>query len=431
MKSTCSLAFCIFLFLHARSQNTGINTTTPVQTLDVNGAVRIGNSTNNQAGSIRYNSGNFEGADGTTWKYLGLPSKSIIISQTADTASIKAAGFSVLKQMDNWDTVLVPVTTNYAGSWNTGFPLSSTAVTPADPAGSDCVTYNNHFIYYGGDAYLYDYDITAQKWSKLPNISPLGIRGGCGVVLVGNDIYVMGGWQYVVGTGFVIYSTSAKYNLISNTWTTIASIPVTNCYQLTVVIGTDIYLLNGASTFTSTFVYNKKMYKYNTVSNTWSADLAVAATPSFINQGQAAAWNNKIVYHQNALIVSSYDPVSHATAVLSPGIVGETFSQGLHTVAGNKLYVLGVIADTTNISSVPGTYMQEHFEVDLTTGNAVKLSVCNLSPGGIIGYQYHAGTDKIYSVGYSNTSNIYSRSGSQQCDVILRRQGFWYYMKKN
>lgn len=429
MKSTCCLAFCIFLSLTAISQNTGINTTTPVQTLDVNGAIKIGNSSNNQAGSIRYNSGNFEGADGASWKYLGLPSKSIIISQTSDTASIKSAGFSVLKKMDNWDTVLIPVTTNYAGSWTTGFPLSSTAVIPPDPASSDCVTYNNHFIFYGTDAYLYDYDITAQKWSKLPNISPLGTKNACSVVLVGNDIYVMGGWQFV--SGFVIYNAAAKYNLISNTWTSIANIPVNNCYQLTVVIGTDIYLLNGASTFTTYFDYTKKMYRYNTVTNTWSANLAVAATPSTINQGQAAVWNNKLVYHTQGLQVLSYDPVSHAISTIASGTPGENAGQGLHTISGNKLYVLTAIEDTTNISAVPGTYMQEHFEIDLTTGAAVKLNVCNLIPGGIACYCYHAGSDKIYSIGYSNTSNVFTRTGSQQCDVILRRQGYWYYMKKN
>lgn len=431
MKNTCLLILSIFPFLAAVSQNTGINTTTPVQTLDVNGAIKVGNSSNNQAGSIRYNSGNFEGGNGTSWQNLGLPSKAIILAQSVDTASIKSAGFSVLRQMDNWDTVSIPVTTNYAGSWTIGFPLSSSTVTPASSASAESVIYNNHFIYYGQDAYLYDYDISAQKWTKLPNISPLGVRTACSVVLVGNDIYVMGGWQYVVGPGFVIYNNGAKYNLVSNTWTSIANIPVNNCYQFTAAIGTDIYLLNGCSTFSGNFVYSKKMYRYNTITNTWSADLAVAGTPSGINQGQAAVWNSKFVYHSNALAIAAYDPVSHATTFISPGISGEPLSQGLHTVAGNKLYVLGAIADTTDISYVSGTYQQEHFEVDLTTGASVKLSVCDLTPGTITDYQYHAGTGKLYAIGYSNGSFVYSRPGSQQCDVVLRRKGYWFYMKKN
>lgn len=431
MRRICYLICYSCSFLTALAQNTGVNTTNPVQTLDVNGAVRIGNSSNNQAGSIRYNSGRFEEGDGATWRYLGLPSKSIILVQSIDTASLKSAGFSVLRQMENWDTVLIPVTTNYAGTWNTGFPLSSTEITPASPASTDCVIYNNRFIYYGSDAFLYDYDITAQKWSRLPNSSPLGVRNAPGVVLVGNDIYVMGGWRFEVGPGFVIYNSAAKYNLLTNTWTSITNIPVSNCYQLTVAIGTDIYLLNGASSFTSTFVYNKKMYRYNTVTNSWSADLSVAATPSFINQGQAAVSTNKIVYHTNGLRVYSYDPVSHVITTISAGTPTSVLQQGLHTITSGKLSIIGTIADTTNITSVPNTYQLEHFEVDLATGNTVKLSVCNLIPDNIVCYRYHAGTNKIYSVGYSNSSNIYDRAGSQQCDVILRRRGYWYYMKKN
>ena len=417
----------IFFFLSAGAQNTGINTNNPQQTLDVNGAVKIGSSTNNQAGSIRYNSGNFEGADGTSWKPLGVPSKSIIISRTPDTASIKAAGFSVLKQMDIWDTITIPVTTNYAGSWS-NLPVSG-GVTPAFVSSSDCVSYNNQFIYFGSDAYLYDYDVSTQVWSKLPNISPLGTKTGSSVVLVGTDVYVMGGWQFV--SGFNFYNAAYKYSLVSNTWTAIANIPVNVCYALSAVIGTDIYLLNGAGSYTAGvgFNYSKKMYKYNTLTNTWAADLSVAATPSFLNQGMAAVWNNKLVYNTTGAVINSYDPTSHAIASLSIGVNGETFAGGLHTINGNKLYVLAVINDSTNISYVPGTYQQENYEVDLISGAAVKLSVCNLVPGSVSCYKYHPNAGKIISLGTTNT--LFDRTGTQQCDVVLRRQGYWYYMKKN
>lgn len=426
-----STLILLLFSLASSAQRVGINTTNPLQALDVNGAIRIGNSNSSQAGSIRYNSSRFEGSDGTNWQYLGMPPKSIVLSQSVDTASIKAAGFSVLRQMENWDTVLTTISTNYVGSWNAAFPQDANSITPASPAGSDCVFFNNRLIYYGSDAYLYNYDIGLQRWTRLPNISPLGVRNACGVALVGNELFVMGGWSFVVGVGFVIYNTGAKYNLVTNTWSTISNLPVTNCYQLTVVIGTDIYLLNGASTFSSSFVYSKKMYRYSTVSNTWSADLAVAATPSFINQGQGAVWNNKIVYQGSGIAVASYDPVTHNVSIITSGSPSETMQQGLHTVAGDKLYVLGLINDTTNISAVPNTFMQQHFEVDLLTGNRVKLSVCNLSAGDMTCYQYHPATDRIYSVGFGNRSNIFTRTGSQSCDVILRRQGFWYYMKKN
>jgi hypothetical protein len=50
----------------------GIGTTLPLQQLDIAGAVKIGNTSTNAAGSIRFNNANndFEGFDGSQWKSL-------------------------------------------------------------------------------------------------------------------------------------------------------------------------------------------------------------------------------------------------------------------------------------------------------------------------------------------------------------------------
>jgi hypothetical protein len=48
----------------------GINTTTPTQILDVNGAIRIGNTATSNAGTIRWTGSNFEGYNGTQWVSL-------------------------------------------------------------------------------------------------------------------------------------------------------------------------------------------------------------------------------------------------------------------------------------------------------------------------------------------------------------------------
>lgn len=48
----------------------GIGTALPLQRLDVNGAVRLGNSTSDVPGSIRYNGASFEGYNGSAWVAL-------------------------------------------------------------------------------------------------------------------------------------------------------------------------------------------------------------------------------------------------------------------------------------------------------------------------------------------------------------------------
>jgi hypothetical protein len=48
----------------------GFGTTSPSEMVDVNGAVRVGNTTSSNAGSIRFDGTHFQGYDGTDWKYL-------------------------------------------------------------------------------------------------------------------------------------------------------------------------------------------------------------------------------------------------------------------------------------------------------------------------------------------------------------------------
>lgn len=191
------------------AQNVGVGTTTPVQTLEVNGAIKIGNSTNNQAGSLRYNNGDIELGNGSSWKSLApLPSGAIIISKSTDTASIKAAGFTVIKKMDIWDTLYTAIPTSYPGGWTVGFPLTGTQPFLSTPTSAEAVIYNKNLIYYGYNGYLYSYSIPSKTWVQLPGLSTLSAgRYNCGVTLVGDYLYVTGGVSYSPGTGRCITVT--------------------------------------------------------------------------------------------------------------------------------------------------------------------------------------------------------------------------------
>ncbi len=66
----------------------GIGVTNPVEKLDVNGAVRIGNTTNSNAGTMRWTGTDFEGYNGTEWKSL-TSTGGLVVNPTAN--KIKSA----------------------------------------------------------------------------------------------------------------------------------------------------------------------------------------------------------------------------------------------------------------------------------------------------------------------------------------------------
>lgn len=431
MKKIYLILFAILFSFTSNAQNIGVGTATPVQKLDVNGAIKIGSSTNNQPGSIRYNGGAFEGGNGTSWKpFEDLPSRSIIIAQSTDTTSIKAAGFSVLKKMDIWDTVNIHIGTDYPGSWTVGFPLSTTGVNTPTPSSAESVLYGKNFIYLGQDAYLYQYDISAETWTKLPNICPLGVRNNPGVTLVGTNIYITGGWKY--SGGFIFYNDAAKYNLLTNTWTGIANIPVTSAYHATTAIGTDLYLLDGYNT--SDFTIVKKMYKYNTLTNTWSADLSTTTSPPFLTSGNLVAYNNKLVWHNGRQKIYAYDLVAGTNTDLNPSTpLASTYDFGvsLLSVTSDKIYLAGNNVDTTTLDPSTEYNIPVQYELDIPSGKLIKLNVCQLTPQ-VNCYQFNEGNNKAYSLGFgTNSSFLFDRNGSEKCDVVLKRKGYWYYMKKN
>ena len=70
MKKIIYLLLIVLTGRQAISQNIGIGVPVPMEKLDVNGAIKMGTSSGNNAGSIRYGAGKFEGNNGLAWDHL-------------------------------------------------------------------------------------------------------------------------------------------------------------------------------------------------------------------------------------------------------------------------------------------------------------------------------------------------------------------------
>ena len=72
MKKIIAIKTLLLVTVYLSAQNVGIGTTNPTEKLDVNGGIKIGNSTNAANGTIRWNASkkDFEGFNGSNWVSL-------------------------------------------------------------------------------------------------------------------------------------------------------------------------------------------------------------------------------------------------------------------------------------------------------------------------------------------------------------------------
>ncbi len=162
------------------------------------------------------------------------------------------------------------------------------------------------------------------------------------------------GFLYSIGgnTTSALGTECYKYEVATNTWTAIASLPAGRRVLASAVVGDFVYAIGGSDLAVTGSVYHVDVYKYDIALNTWST---VAPLPVALGWAKAVGYNNRIylaggVLNGSVLVntVYVYDVTANtwATATAMPG---NKFGGGF-SVTGNKLvYVAG--ADDLGISS--------------------------------------------------------------------------------
>ena len=130
-------------------------------------------------------------------------------------------------------------------------------------------------------SYLYKYDTLTNAYTKLAN-RPVPSTGGK-LTAVGNALYA---WGCDWNTSYA--GVGHKYDITTNTWTEIAKPPRLQCYGSLTTYGMDIYMLGSAFGIsgTGTPAEQAKVYRYNTVDNTYTEITSVPLdcfTSSYMN----------------------------------------------------------------------------------------------------------------------------------------------------
>jgi uncharacterized protein (TIGR03437 family) len=110
------------------------------------------------------------------------------------------------------------------------------------------------------------FDAGTNRWAKLPP-APTPVFGGA-AVSVGTRIYVLGGWVNEADGNLVPTSQLQILDTLSGAWSSGSNTPLATAGASAVVIGTNIYLINGITTDRTV---TNAVFIYSVPANSWSS----------------------------------------------------------------------------------------------------------------------------------------------------------------
>ncbi|HRE63554.1 MAG TPA: kelch repeat-containing protein [Ferruginibacter sp.] len=295
-----NLIFIVLSFSNnASSQNVGIGTSAPSQKLEVNGAIKIGTSTDNSPGSIRYNNGNFEGNNGSNWTSISLPPGSIVLSETQVNTPLTNAGFSLIGKTNNsfagygaegaWTPIPLVDITDVTNIANTGSAYSGKKFMIWGGYYNGSTSPTSGFRNWG-----YIFDSTSNSWTTSNTTgAPAPRQSHFMATMPGNRFLIFGGNANPPSGGALRYNDGAIYNPATNTWSNLFS---TTGAPSTVSMANPRYALDTVTNRLYVYIYylsTPYLFYYNISSNTWTS-LSTVNSPNTTAMGNSVWMGNPV-----------------------------------------------------------------------------------------------------------------------------------------
>lgn len=266
----------------------------PQQKLDVNGGIKIGNTTNAVAGSIRYNNNKFEGYNGSNWKsFEQLPVGSLTASYTAPNPTLENDGYSFIGGIPGVQTRKSENITVPENSWlavgNLYTPPEPVVFHTAIWTGSDMI------IWGGGDLYNeggispftttlsrgYRYNPTQNLWDTVSNFNAPIDRFQHTAVWTGNNMVIWGGRKSNKNGTFTALNDGGALKYPANSWLGISS-GLTARYNHTAIwTGSEMIVWGGQSSVSTVLntggKYNLTNWSHVTTTNAPTARIGHTA----------------------------------------------------------------------------------------------------------------------------------------------------------
>lgn len=184
------------------------------------------------------------------------------------------------------------------------------------------------------------YDTVANTWA---NLTPPGTVGTDGVQFasmtnIGTDLYFLGGYY---GADPVASALAYKYNTLTNVWSAIADLPAALAYATAAVVDDKIIVAHGGSG--SPLVANTSIYIYDPAANTWSLG---TGSPTKRLTGSAVVLDNKVYYFGGNENIEYYDLWADKYVVTAEGQTEYQYKNWVGGLCGGKVYLWG---DGTNL----------------------------------------------------------------------------------